>query len=175
MAVRPALSIKGRALRYLAQREHSRVELERKLARRTMADPDVDAETWAARVAQALDELTAAGLLDESRAAASMVRSQASKFGDARLRHDLRQRGVPDAVAETALDGLSASEFSRAQAVWQRRFGGQAAVDPRERGRQARFLAGRGFSARVIHRLVRGLEADEAGEPERDSDPDQAL
>lgn len=175
MAARPALSIKGRALRYLAQREHTRVELERKLARQAPADPGIDAAAWAGKVAQALDELSAAGLLDEGRAAASLVRSQAPKFGDARLRHDLHQRGVPAAVAETAVDGLAASEFSRARAVWQRRFGGQVAVDPRERGRQARFLAGRGFSPRVIHRLVRGLDADDAGEPTQDFDPDRAL
>ncbi|MBE0549033.1 MAG: recombination regulator RecX, partial [Rubrivivax sp.] len=63
-------SVKGRALRYLAQREHSRVELERKLARHVEDTPDA---TAAAQIAAALDELGAHGLLDEARVAASVL------------------------------------------------------------------------------------------------------
>ena len=61
-----ALSVKGRALRYLAQREHSRLELERKLARHVQ---DTEAATAQAQIAAALDQLTAVGLLSEARAA----------------------------------------------------------------------------------------------------------
>ena len=61
-------SVKGRALRYLAQREHSRAELERKLARHVEDAPEASA---AAQIAAALDELTAHGLLSEARVAAS--------------------------------------------------------------------------------------------------------
>lgn len=175
MAARPALSIKGRALRYLAQREHSRAELERKLARRATTDPDFDPVVRATAVARALDELTAAGLLDDSRAAASVVRTQAPRYGDAHLRHSLRQRGVPDAQAQAALESLASDEYLRALAVWRRRFGDQPAADVRERARQARFLAGRGFPARLIHRIVRGLDTGDANPAQTDTDPDPSL
>ena len=66
-----APSVKGRALRYLAQREHSRAELERKLARHVedgAAGPAVE------QIARALDELAAHGLLSEARAARACTR-----------------------------------------------------------------------------------------------------
>ena len=39
----PVLSLKGRALRYLSQREHSRFELRRKLSKYAEEGDDVDA------------------------------------------------------------------------------------------------------------------------------------
>jgi regulatory protein len=50
---------------------------------------------------------------------------------------------------------LRSSELDRARAVWQGRFGAVPA-DARERARQMRFLAGRGFSAEVIRSVVAG-------------------
>jgi len=58
------LSLKGRALRALALREHSRVELERKLARHAEDTPEA---TAAQQIAAALDELTALDFINEAR------------------------------------------------------------------------------------------------------------
>jgi regulatory protein len=153
-----ALSVKGRALRYLSMREHSRAELARKLARHVEDTPDDPAE---ARIGRALDELAAAGLLDEQRAADALVSAQARRFGGLKLRQSLRARGVAPDEAARALAGVEGSELERARAVWQRRFG-QPATDLAERARQMRFLAGRGFAGDVIRRVVRGLDDDEA-------------
>lgn len=150
------LSLKARALRYLAMREHSRAELERKLARH-VADDDEDPA--GPRIARVLDELAAHGLLDEQRAADALVASQARRFGAQKLRHSLRARGVAPDAAAAALEAVAASEFERARDVWRRRFG-EPAADAAGRAKQARFLAGRGFGAEIIRRIVRGLGDD---------------
>jgi regulatory protein len=153
---RPGLSLKARALRYLAMREHSRAELARKLARHADDSPEDPA---APRISRLLDELAALGLLDERRAAEALVSAQASRFGGLKLRQNLRARGVEPQVAEAALASLGDSECARARAVWRRRYG-EPAADPAERARQARFLAGRGFSGDIIRRVVGGLDED---------------
>lgn len=61
--------------------------------------------------------------------------------------------------AAAALASVEGTELQRAHDIWRRRFGNPA-QDPSERARQARFLAGRGFSSDVIRRVVRGLDDD---------------
>jgi len=175
-----ALSIKARALRYLALREHSRAELERKLSRPVRGGPGVvgagasdhdaaapvehpdpleGAEARRAAIARVLDELTARGLLDEQRAADAVVAAQSRRFGQRRLQQTLRARGLGADEAAVALARIEGSELERARSVWQRRFG-VPATDAAERARQARFLAGRGFAGDVIRRVVQGLDDD---------------
>lgn len=153
-----ALSVKGRALRYLAQREHSRLELEQKLARRVLDTPEASA---AAQIAQALDELSAHGLISAERVAESVLTSRAPRFGVHRLRQTLQAKGLDAALVAATLDTARASELERARALWQRRYGTPAA-DAAERARQMRFLAGRGFDGAVIRTVVQGSEPDDA-------------
>ena len=79
---------------------------------------------------------------------------RAARHGAERIRQELARHGV--ALDAEALRGLRESELARAQAVWQRKFG-RAAPDAAGRAKQARFLAGRGFSGEVIRRVVQGL------------------
>jgi regulatory protein len=154
-----ALSVKGRALRYLSQREHSRVELERKLARHVQDTEDASAP---AQIAAALDDLAAKGLLSEARTAESVLNSQGRRYGVRRLKQTLQGKGLaPDLVAST-LQQARGTELERAQEVWRRRFG-EPAADAAERARQMRFLAGRGFEGEVIRRVVRGTEDEHDG------------
>ena len=139
-------SLKGRALRLLGQREHSRAELEHKLAR---------FEEEPGSLARALDELQAKGFISEQRVLESVLHRRASKLGAGRIRQELQARGLaPEAVTE-AVAALQATELERAQAVWQKKFG-QAAADPQALARQMRFLAARGFSGDVVRRVVTG-------------------
>ena len=151
-----ALSVKGRALRYLAQREHSRRELERKLARHVEDTPQASA---AAQIAAALDELAAKDLLSEARAAQSVLNGRGQRFGTRRLRQDLLVKGIDAELITATLQQARLTELDRARAVWGRRFG-QPATDAAERARQMRFLAGRGFDGEVIRRVVRGADDD---------------
>ena len=153
-----ALSVKGQALRCLAQREHSRSELERKLARHVQDQPEASAQ---AQIVAALDELTAKGLLSEVRTAESVLRSQSARFGTRRLRQTLQAKGLdPDLVSST-LQQARATELERAREVWRRRFGAPAA-DAAGRAKQMRFLAGRGFEGDVIRRVVQAQDDEEA-------------
>ena len=150
------LSVKGRALRYLAQREHSRAELERKLARQVRDDEGGSAQ---AQIALALDQLTAAGLLSESRAAASVLAGQGQRHGVRRLKQTLLSKGLDAELVSATLQAAQGTELERARQVWQRRFGAPPA-DAAERVRQMRFMAGRGFEGDVIRRVVRGSDDD---------------
>ncbi|RYF70949.1 MAG: recombination regulator RecX [Comamonadaceae bacterium] len=147
-----APSLKGRALRLLSQREHSRSELERKLAAH---------EEEPGALARALDELEAKGFISEARVVQSVLHQRAARLGGARIRRELQAKGIaPEAVAE-AVQGLHDTELERARALWQRRFGTPPA-DARERARQTRFLLARGFSGENVSRVLRAALSDAA-------------
>lgn len=144
------LSLKGRALKLLASREHSRPELERKLAPHEEAPGEL---------AQALDELQAKGFISEQRVVESVLHRRASRLGASRVKQELQAKGVcAEAVAE-AVDQLRATEVERARAVWRKKFG-EPATDAAGRAKQMRFLASRGFGAEAIRRVVAGEDTD---------------
>jgi regulatory protein len=137
--------LKGRALRLLSQREHSRAELERKLKKY---------EEEPGTLAQALDELAAKDFISEARVVQSVLHQRAARLGAARVRQELLHKGIaPEAVAE-AVAGLQGSEFDRALEVWKRRFG-VPPQDATERARQVRFLMARGFAGAVVAKVLR--------------------
>ncbi|MEY4753590.1 MAG: hypothetical protein RJA44_1265 [Pseudomonadota bacterium] len=140
-----SLSLKGRALRYLSAREHSRLELQRKLAPHAENEAEVEA---------LLDDFEQRGWLSTERLVASVVHRRADRFGTARIRQELGSKGVELSQISDTLAQLQSTEFERARAVWRRRFDAPAS-DPRERARQMRFLLSRGFAADVVHRIVR--------------------
>jgi len=146
-----AMSLHERALRCLAQREHSRVELARKLAGLS-SENEVDAE---------LDRLVELGLLSDTRFADAYVRAKAARFGASRLRFELARRGVGaeqivDAIAENCGD----SELDRARDIARRKFA-EPPADAREWARQARFLQSRGFSTDIIRKVLKEHSGDE--------------
>jgi regulatory protein len=151
-----APSVKGRALRYLAQRDHSRAELERKLARYVEGQAEATAQQ---QIAAALDELAAKGLLSDQRTADSVLRSQGARFGSRRLKQTLQTKGLAPALVAGVLQQARATELERAREVWRRRFGAPA-EDAAGRAKQMRFLAGRGFDGDVIRRVVQASEDD---------------
>ena len=156
MAAQPPLSLKARALQWLAQREHSRVELRRKLlraARRRDADQP-DAPDPGPEIDALLDWLTAHRHLSEARFVESRVHARSQRFGNRRIAQELAQHGV--ALDAGMAEELKGSEIGRARAVWSRKFGPTPPADAASRARQMRFLAGRGFSVEVIRRVVRG-------------------
>ena len=146
-----APSLKARALQWLAQRDHSRAELRRKLLHQLQPD-DAD-EGGAARVDELLDWLAAHKYLDERRFVESRVHARAGRFGNRRIASELKQHGVTLDASTASM--LHASELARAREVWAKRFAA-APAGAAERAKQMRFLAGRGFSSEVIRRVVRG-------------------
>jgi regulatory protein len=144
-------SLLARALAHLARREHGRAELARKLAPHAESAEQLD---------RLLDELEARKLLSEARFVDVLARSRGERFGAARIRQELRAHQVRDDLVRATVDDLRRSDFERAQRLFRRKFG-EPAADSAGRLRQMRFLAGRGFSAEVIRRLIRGVDADD--------------
>ena len=138
-------SLRTRALKALGRREHSRQELQVKL-QPFAEDPDeLDA---------LLDELEKRGWLSEARFVEQLTTTRRRKFGAARIVHELRGKGVSDDAIAAARARLNAGEVDAARAVWKKKFG-KLPRTRQERGKQARFLASRGFSAEVVHRVLK--------------------
>jgi len=134
------------ALRLLARREHSRDELSRKLRARGFA---VEA------IAPLLDRLVAEGVLNEARLVEHYVAERAAKgFGPLRIRAELRDKGLSDALIAAELDAWREQWPERLAETHEHRFGAEPAGDRAELARRARFLEQRGFPADLIRRLL---------------------
>jgi regulatory protein len=126
------------------------------------AEPEVDPEAEREAdpeqaVDTLLDWLAARGYLSDERFVESRLHARAAKQGAALIRQELARHGL--ALGPEQAAALRESEFARAQALWRRKFG-TVADEPRERARQARFLAARGFAAEVVRRIVGGQDED---------------
>jgi regulatory protein len=142
----PELSLKARALRYLSAREHSRLELRRKLTRYAEDGDDVEA---------LLDFLEKNNWLSQERFAESLIHRKAARYGNSRVVAELQTHGLKgEALAELKAN-LAESETARAREVWRRKFG-TVAQDVAERAKQMRFLLQRGFSPRAVRAAVQG-------------------
>ena len=148
-----SLSLTGRALRLLSAREHSRAELERKLSR---------FEEVPGSLAEVLDKLEAKDFINAQRVVDSVVYRRSAKLGVGRIRQELQAKGLDAEPIAQAVVLLKITETARAQEVWRKKFGTTATTRD-ERAKQARFLAGRGFSGEAIARVVAGaFDPDDA-------------
>jgi len=138
-------SLRERAVKLLARREHTRRELARKLA----ADDGDPAE-----IERLLDELEARGWLSESRVAEQLIHTRRGRFGARRIERDLRGKGVSEEAVAASLPRLKEGELEAARGVWRRKFG-RLPKGAGERARQVRFLQGRGFELEVIFKVIK--------------------
>lgn len=147
------VAVRRTAMDLLARREHGRVELTRKLRQRGALPEMIDT---------ALDRLTEEGLLSESRYLESFVSYRArSGYGPLRIREELGQRGLQRSDIELALRESGIDWQEQLTDTWRRKFSGQLPIDTRERVKQGRFLAYRGFSMEMISRLFSGRGMDD--------------
>jgi regulatory protein len=137
-------------MRFLARREHTRVELRRKLAARAQDGEDVDV---------LLDELAQKGWLSDARFAEQAARAKARRFGPLKLAHYLKSRGVGEEAIATGLRNAGTEGISSLETVWRNRFHGKPR-DEREKMRQVRFLQGRGFAIDDIFRFLKSMPGD---------------
>lgn len=134
--------LKTRALRLLVRREHSRVELVRKLL------PHAESE---AAVNAVVDLLQSKKQLSDERFAEERARSLSRKYGAAMIRQDLKERGVAEEIVErVSADG----DLERARAILSRKYR-QPATAREELAKRARFLQSRGFSYEVIRSVLK--------------------
>jgi len=157
---RPTISLKARALRYLSAREHSRLELARKLARHAQEGDDIE---------QLLDMLEAAKFLSQSRFCDSLINRRGQRFGNSRIMAELQSHGVSGKDLSDAKVGLADGEVARARNVWQRKFG-HADVGVANRAKQMRFMQQRGFSHQAIKVAMAGVMPEEENDRNNWSD-----
>jgi len=142
----PALEIRSRALKLLTTREHSRLELARKLTRRGYPPSDVEA---------VLDALEADGLLSEERLLAAYVAERLEKgFGPLRIRAELQAKGLPDAAIDPHLRLDDAQCLAMMADVDCGKFGSSPPNDRQTLAKRARFLEYRGFPPSLIARVL---------------------
>lgn len=145
-----------RALGLLVRREHSRRELERKLAARGVEE---------AEAAEAIALMRKQGWQDDTRFAVSLARSRASGgYGPRRIRqelemHDLESGAVEAAFAVLAEDGED-DWAGRARALVERRYGSLEDADRGRRHKAAEHLLRRGFEVETARRAT-GFSADD--------------
>jgi len=142
----PEKDLRERALGYLARREHTRAELARKLAAYCEDRDEIDA---------LLDDFDKRGWLSEARYVDMVVQARQGKFGSRRIAHELREKGVSEEGVAAALSEVRDGELESARAVWAKKFGSLPA-DAKEKARQMRFLASRGFGQETIYKVMRG-------------------
>ncbi|QWE00202.1 regulatory protein RecX [Polynucleobacter sp. JS-Mosq-20-D10] len=159
-------SLKARALRLLSMREYSRKGLATKLAESTarslkfnptLEDGDIPVTgiPLATQIEAVLDDFEARGWLSDERFAEALVRRRSERYGTRKIQDELTQAGVDSAKTVNLLRKLKETEYQRAHELWLRKFGALA-TEQKERARQYRFLASKGFSSDVVSRVVAG-------------------
>jgi regulatory protein len=148
----PKPSLKARALRYLSAREHSRLELGRKLA--LYAEDGED-------VAAVLDWLQSSKFLSESRFAESLVNRRSARFGNSRILSELHGHQIDEQTVGVLKSALLANEDERAWQVWEKKYG-TAPDSAAESAKQMRFLQQRGFSFEAIQFVMRRARRGES-------------
>jgi len=131
---------------YLARREHGRSELFGKLTRFGFeADVADDA------VAQLVED----GLQSDTRFVEAFVRSRINQGkGPAKIRADLREKGVNDGVTEDGIRQADQDWYALAVEVRLKKFGAERPAEFKEKARQMRFLQSRGFEQDQIQAAV---------------------
>lgn len=145
-------SLRARALRFLARREHSREELRRKLAPHLAEGEDLES---------LLEELVKRGWLSDVRFAEQSIRSRARRFGPLKLAQQLRAKGIDEETIARGFRAAAADGLSSMESIWQSRFHA-APADERERARQVRFLQGRGFALDDVLHFLRTVSHRES-------------
>ena len=147
LMVKTEPSLRARAMRLLARREHSRAELKRKLMAHAGEGDDLDA---------LLDDLVKRGWLSDARFAEQSIRAKARRFGPLKVAQQLRARGLDEETIARGFRAAAADGVASLESIWRSRFHAPPA-NGRERARQARFLQGRGFPLEEILRFLRGV------------------
>ncbi|MBR7801147.1 recombination regulator RecX [Undibacterium fentianense] len=138
------LSLKGRALRYLSMREHSRQELGRKLTPYLQEQDDLEA---------LLDWLESAKFLSDQRFSEALVHRRQGRFGNQRILAELQNHQLDKEDLIEIKENLESNELQRAVEVLWKKFANPP-QDPKEKAKQMQFLAQRGFTSRAIRHAL---------------------
>ena len=146
---KPTRTIRVAAMDYLSRREHATHELFQKL----LAKEEYEAD----EISEALARLADQGLLSDQRFTEAFINQRFNRgAGPLKIRAELRQKGVSDAMIGTYLNERDVLWCKSAQAVYVKKYGLEYPSDLKEKARQNRFLQSRGFSGEQIRYAMRG-------------------
>ena len=151
MKTPPEKSLRQRALEYLGKREYSYTELGQKL--KAYADDGDD-------IPALLEDFKTRGWLSDARFTEQIVHARQTKFGSAKIAHELREKGVADHLIADAIEQVKDNELDNATEVWRKKFK-HGPQSHEEWAKQARFLQSRGFSFDMIKKVLNATEAEE--------------
>lgn len=130
-------AIEQSAVFLLGRREHSAVELQRKLSQKGFASEAIDA---------VIERLQQRGWQSDERCAELLIRQRVeAAYGPLKIYQDMQLKGIDKSLAEAILQRLDVSWRALAIERYQRRFGCEMPSDDKELARRQRHLAGRGF------------------------------
>ncbi len=142
-----AVDVRRAAMDLLARREHSRQELQRKLARRFAVDAEV--------IFSVINQLTQEGLQSDQRLAEAFLRYRSNRGqGPLKIKAEMREKCIESALIEQIFDEANIDWFDLALRVLEKRYGEGSAVDASERAKRTRFLQQRGFSFDQIQTVM---------------------
>lgn len=149
---KPQVSLRQRALDYLAKREYSVAELAQKL--NTVARQyELDTE----EIPAILADFKKRNWVSDTRFTEQILHARKSKFGSVRIAHELREKGVSDDLISEAVQDVKENELANAKAVWRKKY--DAPPSSREEwAKQARFLQSRGFGFEIIKKVINEQE-----------------
>jgi regulatory protein len=148
-----AAQARALALAWLARREYGTRELHLKLQQKGCAE---------ALAAQVVARLVAEGVLSDERYVETLIRARRRRgYGPLRIRRELEEKGVDEALIDRFLDPNDRAWFAEAVRVRQRKYGERLPRDVVARARQWRFLQYRGFTPDQIRRAC-GARGDES-------------
>ena len=131
---RDVLTVRQRALNYLARREYTRDELYRKLLPYAEESDSLE---------DLLADFKARGWLSEQRFVEQVVHARSGRYGSRYIAHELREKGVAEELIAQALPQLKENDLETARTVWAKKFG-KLPEDAKERAKQMRFFAKQG-------------------------------
>lgn len=138
---------KQTAVKLLARREHSAIEIQRKLQQRDFSP---------AEIAEALEELQRVDWQSDERFAEAYIRSRRLKgFGPVRITIELGERGVSESIISRCLHTDDAIWMETMLAEYQKKYKGKEPCDYQEKAKRMRFLQYRGFSSENIRNIVK--------------------
>jgi len=164
--VKQSPSLKARALRLLSLREYSRKDLAAKLAESEarwskLAGEQVEhtSESRSSQIEAVLDDFELRGWLSDERFAEALVRRRSERYGMRKIADELERAGVNSKESAKLLGVLKETEFQRAFDLWTKKYGVRA-EDQKERARQYRFLASKGFGSEIVAKVIGGQSPD---------------
>jgi regulatory protein len=133
------------AIQYLSRREHSTLELIRKLEQKGYQRNEID---------EVIKQLQQNNYLSDERFAESVLRNRVSKgYGKRFIEQELKLKGVDESEIYALMKNQQIDWYVQAELAYNKRFANVAIVDVKDKAKRVRFLQSRGFASDEIFSL----------------------